>query len=55
MHDAHQMVMLTQTKPIAAVLFKYAWHFSGHHAWHHALYFYPIMHDGDDQWDGMHV
>ena len=31
MHGVQQMVILTQTKPIAAVLFKYAYHFSGHH------------------------
>ena len=28
MNGVHQMVILTQTKP---VLFKYAWHLSGHH------------------------
>ena len=25
------MVILTQTKPIVAVLFKYAWNFGGYH------------------------
>ena len=34
MHGVHQMVTLTQTKPIAAVLFKHAWHSSGHHTHH---------------------
>ena len=31
MHGVHQTVTLTQTKPIAAVLFKYTWHISEHH------------------------
>ena len=31
MHGVHQMITLTQTKLIAAVLFKYAWYFSGNH------------------------
>ena len=28
MHDVHQMVISTQKQPIAAILFKYAWHLS---------------------------
>ena len=31
MHGVHLMVILTQTKPTAAVLFNYVLHFSGHH------------------------
>ena len=30
MHGIHQIVTLTQTKPKAAVLFKYAWNFRGY-------------------------
>ena len=30
MHGVHQMVMLTQTNPLAVVLFKDAWHVSEH-------------------------